>query len=120
MRIAIDVDDTITSAPGFFAVLSGAFRAAGHVVYVVTQRTDRSQTETELKALGIAYDELVTQEASQASGTTFFDWKAETCRRLQIDILFEDMPEIVNGIDAATRVFMLFTPERGRVWYHRR
>jgi len=26
-------------------------------------------------------------------------WKADICRRLQIDILFEDMPEVVNVVE---------------------
>ena len=44
MKVALDIDDTITRCPDFFAFLSKALKDAGHHVYVVSYRADRDAT----------------------------------------------------------------------------
>jgi len=38
MNVGLDIDGTITEHPAFFALLSTAFRAAGHRVLIFTYR----------------------------------------------------------------------------------
>ena len=67
MVIQLDIDDTITWAPAFFAWMSHALMRDGHRVRIVTARgrhsAEPAQTEMELRALGITWDELILSEA---------------------------------------------------------
>ena len=47
----------------------------------------------------------------------FFQWKAKVCKGLGIDILFEDMPEVINQLHGSTIAFAAFDPELGRLCY---
>jgi hypothetical protein len=117
MRVAFDVDDTITRCPEFFALLSRALQAGGHSVFIITYREDRPETEQELRAWGIQYDELVTPTDRDLQERGFYRWKAEACRLRKVDIFFEDMPEVVNLLDESTLAMIPVDPPLGKITY---
>ncbi|MBP7935413.1 MAG: hypothetical protein KA354_12275 [Phycisphaerae bacterium] len=126
MRIAFDIDDTITRCPEFFAVISKALRAAGHKVYIISYREDRGFAEEDLAECGVSYDELIlfADDERKAGGAKSWQdeagrWKAEVCRQLEIDVLFDDMPEVVSALDEQTAAFMTVDPSLGSVAYER-
>lgn len=63
MIVQLDIDDTITAAPEFFAWLSQALRRDGHTVLVVTSRVHSLEnfktTAEELRDFGIVFDKLI-------------------------------------------------------------
>jgi hypothetical protein len=126
MHIAFDIDDTITRCPQFFSIISKALRASGHKVYIISYREDREFAEEDLAEHGITFDELVLpseQELHRSTSQTWkqeaAQWKAEVCRRLGVEVFFEDMPEVINALDAQTQAFMAVDPSLGRVKYER-
>lgn len=96
MRIGIDVDHTITELPTLFQILSKALLQEKHQVHIITYRDeqDRKQTEEELTDYGIAYTALhmPPPDAHQAK------WKAEMAGKLELDVLFDDSPEVLAAL----------------------
>lgn len=81
MKIAVDLDATITMYPKVFSAFSKAFRAAGHVVYVVTDRVPGTESEVTamLEELEIGYDFVrITKD------------KAAFVQEQGIEVLFDD------------------------------
>ena len=89
MRIALDIDGTITAAPSFFAWLS----LQDVEIHVVTSReaSERERTERYLKHTGIKYVVLV-----------FTREKGEYCRRKRIEVLFDDLDEFLVEVPGMT------------------
>ena len=58
MKIAIDLDATITAYPNVFSSFSKAFKAAGHEIYIITDRIAGTEAVVSemLDELGIEYD----------------------------------------------------------------
>lgn len=81
MKIAIDVDDTISQAPEFFAEFCKAMRAAGHEIHIVTAMVEgyRPFRERELENWGIEYDHM-----------EFTCFKDKYCHENGIDYAFDD------------------------------
>jgi hypothetical protein len=124
MHIAFDIDGTIDRCPEFFAILSKAMSGSGHKVYVISYREDRELAEEDLPKYGIPFDELVLpteQELRRANPGTWRTeagrWKADVCRRPAIDVFFEDMPEVVNTLDARTLALIVADPSLGKLRY---
>jgi hypothetical protein len=117
MRIAIDIDDTITRHPEFFSLLTKLFKAAGHEVHVITYRLERKDAESELTDYGIVYDELILATGEELDRVGFYEWKADVCRQKNIEVLFEDMPEVINELDPSTLALMVVDPALGKVTY---
>lgn len=117
LRIGLDIDDTITRCPAFFALLCKALLDAGHEVHVISYRESRQQTEEELREYGIRFTSLTLTDRDDFAREGFFQWKAKVCKELGIDILFEDMPEVINQLDGSTIAFVAFDPELGRLEY---
>jgi hypothetical protein len=92
MKVALDIDGTISEHPEFFAVLSAALRAAGHQVLVLTYRDPAraEATRTHLAAWRIEFDELVIARSLEAKG--------ELCARLGVDLFFDDQDECIAGV----------------------
>jgi uncharacterized HAD superfamily protein len=92
MKVALDIDGTISECPGFFAVLSSALRAAGHQVIVLTYRDPdrRTATEAGLREWGIEYDELVIASSLEAKG--------ELCGAHGVDLFFDDQDECIAAV----------------------
>ena len=99
MNVGLDIDDTITRHPEFFALLSAALKAQGHVVVIITFRESSAETSAELEEWGIVYDRLVTYDPRTQNGSEIFAWKAKQCREHEIDVMFEDDPEVTAHID---------------------
>lgn len=92
MKVALDIDGTISEHPEFFAVLSAALRAAGHQVIVLSYRdpSRMEATRAHLAAWGIAFDELVIAPSLEAKG--------ELCGSLGVDLFFDDQDECIATV----------------------
>ncbi len=107
MHICLDVDDTITYAPKFFAGLCDRFADAR--ITIVTFRANKAQTEEYLDSVGVRYDQVLVStdpDHGKAATQSLHEWKANLVNRLRPDIFFEDMPEVVTLVDASILVFM--------------
>ncbi len=107
MHICLDVDDTITYAPGFFASLCDRF--SGARITIVTFRTDLTQTKDYLNSVGVRFDQIVVstdEQHGKSQSESLYEWKANFVNRLRPDIFFEDMPKVVALIDPTILVFM--------------
>jgi len=121
VNIGIDIDGTISAAPEFFAVLTKAFRQAGHKVYIVTYRAPMSvqSTRRELTDWGIEYDDMHLC----GNGEDMGQWKAKIATMLDLDVMFDDMPqslcrlpaEITRFWQCDSRVYDLEQISRGPV-----
>lgn len=99
MIVAFDIDDTITRHPEFFAFLSASLRDAGHRVLIITFRENRDATIADLRKWGIEYDDVVTSTLEGTLQAGVDEWKAAVCLEHQVDIFFEDDPEVLKHID---------------------
>jgi hypothetical protein len=92
MKVALDIDGTISEHPEFFAVLSSALRAAGHRVIVLTYRDPNrgEATKAQLAAWGVGFDEIVIAPSLEAKG--------ELCGVLGVDLFFDDQDECITAV----------------------
>ena len=110
MRIAIDIDDTITAMPGFFSILTRAVKEEGGSVVIMSSRTNQPEvvrtTAKELKEYGIQYDRLVLIEGIDTAAAlcphSELDWwnkylwqKVHLCQQERIDLVIEDDEKVV-------------------------
>ena len=113
MRVALDIDETITKHPEFFAFLSKALMDAGHRVFIVTFRWHREETERDLAQMGISYHELHLEEDQEVfRHTGFYEWKANKCRELGVDVLFEDMTPVAHLLDGDVLTFVPYDKDQ--------
>jgi uncharacterized HAD superfamily protein len=98
MKVALDIDGTISEHPEFFAVLSTALRAAGHQVLVLTYRDSNrvEATKEHLAAWGIQFDELVIAPSLEGKG--------ELCGTLGVDLFFDDQDECIASVPESVLV----------------
>lgn len=98
MIIALDIDGTISERPDFFALLSVAFRRAGHCVIVLTYRDPAraDATKTQLAAWGVEFDELVIAESLTGKG--------KLCADHGVDLFFDDQDECIVGVPESVLV----------------
>lgn len=89
MKIAIDIDGTITENPVFFSKLTQLW---DDEVFVITYRDikDRKKTTEELKSLGIKYAKLFFVSS--------FEQKAEIVKEHGVSLFFDDMPEMLKNV----------------------
>ena len=118
MKIAFDLDDTITHATEFFSTLSKLWNDD---VYVITFRSDRPSTIEDLEKLDIRYTDVILVSSG--------DEKAEVVKRLGIGFYFDDMPEMLKNMPKETSICLfrnewnfdfedkkwLFTEETGKI-----
>jgi hypothetical protein len=92
MKVALDIDGTISEHPEFFAVLSAGLRAAGHQVLVLTYRhpATADATRARLAGWGIQFDELVIAPSLEAKGPL--------CGTLGVDLFFDDQDECIAAV----------------------
>ena len=95
MKIAFDLDDTITHAPEFFSTLSKLWNDD---VYIITFRSDRPSTIEDLEKLDIRYTDVILVSSCEE--------KAEVVRRLGIAVYFDDMPEMLKNMPKETAIFL--------------
>lgn len=98
MKVALDIDGTISECPEFFAVLSAGLHAAGHQVLVLTYRDpDRAEaTKAHLTTWGIKFDQLVIAPSLEAKG--------ELCGTLGVDLFFDDQDECIASVPESVLV----------------
>jgi len=98
MKIALDIDGTISERPEFFALLSVAFRQAGHFILVLTYRDPNrvDATKAQLAGWGIEFDELVIAGSLQAKG--------ELCGLHGVDMFFDDQDECIVTVPESVLV----------------
>jgi uncharacterized HAD superfamily protein len=101
VTIALDIDGTISEHPEFFALLSAAFRRAGHRVIVLTYRDPArvAATREQLARWGVEFDELVI--AGSLGG------KGELCAAHGVDLFFDDQDECIVGVPESVLVCKL-------------
>jgi uncharacterized HAD superfamily protein len=92
MKVALDIDGTISEHPEFFAVVSVALRAAGHRVLVLTYRDQASvqATKEQLARWGVQFDELVIAASLEGKG--------ELCAAHGVDLFFDDQDECIANV----------------------
>lgn len=99
MRVAIDIDGTITEHPEFFAFLTASLKG-NHEIFIITGRGPEMKevTEEQLRSHNIYFDHMYMIGVN---------WKGKGafCEEKQIDILFEDMDEFIAHIPSRTLVF---------------
>ena len=110
MVVAFDIDDTITRHPQFFAFLTQALIAAGHRVLIITFRSDRMSTESDLRDWGIGWTTLITSSLEACLETGVDEWKSSECRKAGVDVFFEDDPNVLKHIDPNTVCLRPFLP----------
>lgn len=108
VNIGIDIDGTITAAPEFFSVLTRAFRRAGHKVYIITYRQPMAvqATRGDLAAWGIEYDDMYLCGNAEEMG----QWKAKIAAMLDLDVMFDDMPQSLSALSEKVKRFWLCDP----------
>lgn len=112
MVIALDIDDTLTRHPPFFALLTQALAEAGHRVLIITFRDDPEVTASDLRRWGIAYHELFCW-SMQANDLEDVDaWKAAVCSEHGVEVFFEDDADVLAHVDPATVCFTPFEASR--------
>ncbi|MBL8990935.1 MAG: HAD family hydrolase [Phycisphaerae bacterium] len=114
MVIGLDLDDTITRHPAFFACIASALRAAGHRVLVVTHREDPNDALRTLNDLGVAHDAVICPRPGDRARHGLA-WKAAVCREQGVSVMFEDCPETVRNIGPETVCFVPFDPDWHRL-----
>ena len=99
MKIALDIDGTISDHPEFFATLSATFRAAGHQILVLTYRDPEKavSTKNQLANWGVEFDELVFAGSLEGKG--------ELCAAHGVHIFFDDQDECIAGVPENVFVF---------------
>jgi len=97
LKIGIDIDGTITSAPDFFRQLTEQMSEIADI-HIITFRPKKYTFETikQLSELGIKYDHLV-----------FTDDKKDYIIRNCINIFFEDMDEFIVDLPNSVIVFKI-------------
>jgi hypothetical protein len=107
LTIALDIDETITAHPQFFAFLSQAAIAAGHTILIITFREDRESTEADLQSWGIAWTTLITSSLAEHMEHGVDEWKGWVCRQHGVDVFFDDMAEVMEHVDESVMCLLV-------------
>jgi len=117
MRLALDLDGTITEHPAFFSKLSHLW---DDDVYILTYRSDMDSCIEDCERYNIKYKEIILAYKGD-------DTKAQEIERLGIEVFFDDMPECLVHVSKDVATFLvrnkdnfdhdnkqfLFTPDTG-------
>ena len=96
MKIAVDLDATISAYPEFFELFTKAMSEAGCRIYVITDRVPgtEKQVAQELRNYGITYDQIhITAN------------KTEYIMQEGISVLFDDKDEYFLDLPESVAVF---------------
>lgn len=96
MKIAIDLDATITAYPEVFSSFSKAFSLAGHEIHIVTDRVPGSEEEV----MRHLYQCRITYDAIKITAD-----KAAYILSQNIDVLFDDTDEYFIDLPESVAVF---------------
>ena len=109
MRIGVDLDETISALPEWFALLTKAVITSGHEIHVITYRPAGTEPAiiAELEGHGVAFTRLHVPTKSVDAPT----WKGELAEKLELDLMIEDSPEVLARMPARTARLWLCDPE---------
>jgi len=123
--LGLDIDDTITAAPNFFALLSKAVRRAGGRVIIVTSRGNLPEvvdaTSAELEGYGVEFDEIncIPDKEDEYIPCPHddLDWyqkylwqKVAICEARNVDVLFADDSRMVQLFARYAPAVQVFQP----------
>ena len=117
MKIAIDIDGTISAYPQFFAALTNALKGKAEI-FILSNRDpseqSRKETKEELGKWGIHYEHLILSEK-----------KSESILKNQIDIFIENTDEQFQDLPKSVLVLKVreegnFDFEKGKWIYDKR
>ena len=95
MNIGLDLDGTISEMPVLFSMLSNALIATEHKIYIITYRDDEIEDlKNELHSYEIAYTEIFMPDPGSKVDPA--KWKSELAKKLELDVMFEDSPEVLS------------------------
>jgi hypothetical protein len=118
MKIALDLDDTITACPEFFCEMAAGLRCRGHEIFVLTFRRERDDIVSTLEKMGLQYDEIVNLPADfDMARQDPFLWKASRCRELGIEVAIDDMTDVINCFPSTVFSLLARDPKRGELFY---
>lgn len=118
MKIALDLDDTITACPEFFVEMAAGLRSRGHEIYILTFRREREEILSTLKELGLESDRVLNLPNDfDVIERDPFAWKAEQCTKFEIDVLIDDMADVLNAVPSSVFSLLARNHERGELFY---
>jgi hypothetical protein len=112
MKLYLDIDDTITADPVFFAMISHRIYACGGEVHVVSSRSQEAmpQTCTEIDALGIVHSSIYLLpsigDAQAICPHRELDWFQ---KHLWLKVGYALDNEITHAVDDDEKVLFLFS-----------
>jgi uncharacterized HAD superfamily protein len=95
-NLGIDIDGCIDESPIFFQFLSHCWKGK---VTIITFRDDREKAIRDLAKFNIRYDELILVDS--------FEAKAEIVARENIQIYFDDQPEMIKNMPDKVNVMLV-------------
>lgn len=95
VSLGFDLDGLLDEATDFFKLLARIW--PGNVV-VISYRSDYAKAKADLERLGIEYDELVLVDS--------FDAKADVIAERNIEVYFDDQPEMLKNIPEGVHVML--------------
>ena len=108
MKIGIDIDGTITEARQFFSFLTHVLLESGHEVHIISYREDtREQIRQELKVYNVRYTDIHLPQPNDAMDV----WKGKLAEKLDLDIMFDDSPEVLDKMPLKVKRFWMCNPE---------
>ena len=109
MNIGLDIDGTITEMPEFFALLSKVMRQAGHKIFIISYRDMEvlDASRAEVNSLGVEYDAMYHPGPHES----LEDFKARMASQLELDMIFDDMPESFMKMHPNVKRFWLVDPK---------
>ena len=90
-RLGLDWDDTATDDPAAFGLLCRAF----HSIVIITLNRGLTIEDAE-RRLGCRIDRIEYCPDDVVIGGKSHIWKAETCQRLGVDLMFDDDLDVVK------------------------
>jgi hypothetical protein len=92
LRLGLDWDDTVTAYPAAFRLLSRGFRSVVIITlnHGLTPADAESRLGRKINRIEYCPDDAVIAGESHI-------WKARTCRRLGVDLVFDDDIEVVEA-----------------------
>lgn len=85
MTLGLDIDDTITRHPAFFALVAAAMLDAGHRVVIITMRVDRPRAMADLARMGVRRSTLHVFPEDGVAGE-YCRLKIDICRIEAVDL----------------------------------
>lgn len=96
LNLGLDLDGTISEKPEYFRMLSNMW--SGNV-FVITYRSDYDKAKKDVEQYGIRYNEIILVRS--------FDAKAEVIREKNINVYYDDQPEMIANIPDNVQVFLV-------------